>query len=129
MLGNLLLWKRFKGNYIFMMQIAYLIVITAFIMALFAHSPLSYGLIFLLFGIAIDGFRNADLNLILEIAPEAKRPVYVAIHSTLSSIGLFFTIPGGYILQSYGYTTLYLTTLFMLAIGVLTTNKLKKLGV
>ncbi len=129
MLGNLLLWKRFKGNYIFMMQVAYLIVIIAFIIALFANSPFCYGLIFFLFGIAVDGFRNADLNLILEIAPEAKRPVYVAIHSTLSSIGLFFAIPGGYILQSYGYTALYLVTLLMLGIGVLTTSKLKKLGV
>ena len=129
MLGNLFLWKRFNGDYILMMQVAFLIAISAFIIALFAHSPLSYGVIFLLFGIAIDGFRNADMNLILEIAPEAKRPVYVAIHSTISSIGLFFAIPGGYILQSFGYTALYLTTLIMLTFGLVTTHRLKKLGV
>lgn len=128
MLGNLLLWKRFKDNYIYMIQIAYLITISAFIIAIFAYSPLSYGIIFLLFGIAIDGFRNADMNLILEIAPEAKRPVYIAIHSTLTSIGLFFAIPGGYILQSFGYTPLYLLTLAMLSLGLMTTSKLKKLN-
>jgi len=128
MLGNLFLWKRFSGDYIKMMESAYLLIIVAVIIALFADAPLSYAVIFLLFGIAIDGFRNADMNLILEIAPEAKRPVYVAIHSTLTSVGLFFSIPGGYILQGFGYTALYLTTLCMLTLGLFMTNKLKNLG-
>ncbi|MEA3419448.1 MAG: MFS transporter [Campylobacterota bacterium] len=129
MLGNLLMWKRFGGDYIKMMEIAYLLMIAAFIFALFADSPLPYGLIFLLFGISIDGFRNADMNLIIEIAPEEKRPVYVAIHSTLTSVGLFFAIPGGFLLQSFGYTTLYLLTLAMLSLGLFLTGKLKNLGV
>jgi len=128
MLGNLFLWKRFGSHYIKMIQTAYLLIITSVAIALFADTPLSYGAIFLLFGIAVDGFRNADMNLILEIAPEAKRPVYVAIHSTLSSIGLFFSIPGGYIIQSVGYTALYLITISMLSIGLLLTERLKKEG-
>jgi len=129
MLGNLLLWKRFGEAYIKMMESAYLLIIVTILIALFAESPFAYGLIFLLFGIAVDGFRNADMNLILEIAPEAKRPIYVAIHSTLTSIGLFFAIPGGFILQHFGYTVLYLTTLLLLILGLYTTGRLKRLNV
>ena len=125
-LGNLLLWKRFSGNYIRMMQYAYALIIASVLIALFADTPLGYGLIFLLFGIAVDGFRNADMNLIIEIAPEAKRPVYVAIHSTLTSLGLFFSIPGGFILQYFGYNLLYLLTILLLLAGWYTTTLLKR---
>ena len=125
MLGNLLLWKRFGADYIRMIQYAFVLVIVAFAISIYADTPLLYGIIFLLFGISIDGFRNADMNLILEIAPEDKRPVYIAIHSTITSVGLFFAIPGGYILQYFGYDTLYIFTLFMLTSGLLLTFRLK----
>lgn len=126
-IGNLLLWKRFGSDYIKMMQYAFVLVMIAFVLAIFADMPLHYGVIFLLFGVAIDGFRNADMNLILEIAPEEKRPVYIAIHSTITSIGLFFAIPGGFILQFLGYTVLYSVTLVMLFTGLLTTYRVKSL--
>ncbi len=113
-LGNFFLWKRFAGRYVQMLQSAYSFMIAAFVLAMFAQSVWSYALIFLLFGLAIDGFRNADMNLILEIAPEEKRPVYVAIQSTIVSLGLFFSIPGGVILEYFGYTYLYLLTILML---------------
>jgi MFS family permease len=129
MLGNLLLWKRFGGDYIRMIRTAYLLIIASIIIAFFADNPYTYGAIFLLFGIAVDGFRNADMNLILEIAPEAKRPVYVAIHSTLTSVGIFFSIPGGFILQSFGYSALYFLTFAMLLLGLIVTKRLKDLGV
>jgi MFS family permease len=85
-------------------------------------------LIFFIFGIARDGFRNADMNLILEIAPQEKRPVYVAIQSTLTSIGLFFAIIGGFVLESFGYDTLYIVTIFMLMIGLVFSQKLNLLN-
>ncbi len=127
MLGNIFLWKKMTDNYIRMMQLAFLIMIVLFVLAFFAFSPLHYVLIFLLFGIARDGFRNADMNLILEIAPEEKRPVYVAIQSTLTSIGLFFAIPGGLILEIFGYNVLYILTIMILSIGLFLTKKLFKL--
>ena len=129
MLGNLFLWKRFGERYIKMMESAYLLIIITILIALAADNPLTYGLIFLLFGVGLDGFRNADMNLILEIAPEAKRPIYVAIHATLTSIGLFFAIPGGFILEHLGYTMLYLITLVLLLSGFFATRKLKQLDV
>jgi len=65
------------------------------------------------------------MNLVLEIAPEEKRPVYVAIQSTIVSFGLFFSIPGGVILEYFGYTVLYVFTLAMLSIGLYYTQILK----
>jgi len=59
----------------------------------------------------------SNMNLIFEIAPEDKRPVYVALQSTFSSIGLFFSILGGAILSMFGYNFLYLFTIVMFLIG------------
>ena len=127
-LGNLFLWKRMTNNYVHMMQLAFAIMIALFILAYFATLPLHYIVLFLLFGIARDGFRNADMNLILEIAPEEKRPVYVAIQSSLTSVGFFFAIPGGLILELLGYDMLYLLTVMMLLVGLFFTRRLQGLS-
>jgi predicted MFS family arabinose efflux permease len=125
-IGNFFLWKRFGGHYVRMLQTAYSLMITAFSLAFFPGHPWIYAIIFLLFGIAIDGFRNADMNLVLEIAPEEKRPVYVAIQSTIVSLGLFFSIPGGMILEVSGYNMLYSVTLLLLGIGLWFVHRLGK---
>ncbi len=125
-LGNFFLWKRFGGRYARMLQTAYGLMAAAFVLAFFADNAWLYSLIFLLFGIGIDGFRNADMNLVLEIAPEEKRPVYVAIQSTIVSVGLFFSIPGGVILEWWGYSVLYAVTLLMLALGLWFVHRLKE---
>jgi len=125
-LGNFFLWRRFGAHYARMLQTAYALIGTAFFLAFFADNAWIYATIFLLFGIGIDGFRNADMNLVLEIAGEEKRPVYVAIQSTIVSIGLFFSIPGGFILQWFGYTVLYAITLLMLGTGLYFVQRLKE---
>ena len=125
MIGNLFLWKRFTSNYSLMLQTAYGFMFIAFVIALFADGAIPYSIIFFIFGIGMDGFRNADMNLVLEIAPEDKRPIYVAIQSTIVSIGLFFSIPGGVILEYFGYTVLYISTLCMLTVGLYYTQRLK----
>ncbi len=125
-LGNFFLWKRFSGRYVRMLQTAYSLMIAAFVLAFFADNAWLYALIFLLFGTGIDGFRNADMNLVLEIAPEEKRPVYVAIQSTIVSVGLFFSIPGGFILEWFGYPVLYTVTLTMLGLGLYFVQRLKE---
>ncbi len=126
-LGNLFLWKRLTDNYVRMMQLAISLMIALFVLAFFATTPLHYVIVFLLFGIARDGLRNADMNLILEIAPEAKRPVYVAIQSTLTSIGYFFAIPGGLLLEMFGYNVLYILTIAILIVGLFLTRRLMQI--
>jgi predicted MFS family arabinose efflux permease len=127
MAGNFFIWKPFGSNYARMLQLAYVFMITAFFIVFFADTVWAYGVIFFIFGMGIDGFRNADMNLVLEIAPEDKRPVYVAIQSTIVSLGLFFSIPGGVILDLFGYPVLYAVTLILLGLGFFSTRKLESL--
>jgi MFS family permease len=127
--GNFFLWRNFGSNYVLMLRVAFVFMVVSFLIALLFHNSYGYMVIFFLFGVGIDGFRNADMNLVIEIAPEAKRPVYVAIQSTIVSLGLFFSILGGAILELFGYRALYITTILALLIGLYFTSLLKRRGV
>jgi len=124
LLGNLV-WKKVAPKYKLIIILAYIAMITAFILAYFANNAIIYFAVFFLIGFAMDGFKIAGLNLLFEIAPEDKRPIYVALQNNLTSIGLFFSIPGGFILKYFGYNFLYLFTIAMLLIGLFFATKLK----
>ena len=124
LLGNLV-WKKLAPKYKLIIILAYLSMILAFIVAYFASNSWQYALVFFLIGFAMDGFKIAGMNLLFEIAPEDKRPIYVALQNNLTSIGLFFAIPGGLILRAFGYDVLYLFTIFMLLVGLFFATKLK----
>lgn len=96
----------------------------AVMMALTADTLITYGLIFFLFGAAGDGSRIASSNLILILAPEAKRPLYVAVQMNIVSLGMFFSILGGFLLHFGGYTLLYAMTAVLLVIALLLAFKL-----
>ncbi len=123
MLGNII-WGILSPRFKLIMQISFLLIIAAFIMAFFANTPFLYAAFFFLLGAGVDGFKLSTSNLILIIAPENKRPVYVALQANLTSIGLFFAIPGGFILKMLGYNVLYMFTTFLLLIGFLFSKKL-----
>ena len=124
-LGSSLLWKRIS-NYEFMLTLAFILASIAFSIAIFANSIYAYLVVFLLFGISIDGFNIAGMNLIIELAPEDKRPIYVALQTNLSSIGLFFPILGGAILSLVGsYNVIYIITISLMLLGVYVSLKLK----
>jgi MFS family permease len=100
-------------------------MIIAFLIALFAKSALFYGLFFLFFGIALDGFSISGMNLVIEIAPEDKRPAYAAIQTNLTSFGLFFPILGGFLLKSIqSFEAIYVITIILLFFGFLISKKL-----
>jgi MFS family permease len=99
--------------------------IAANALALFAGSLWHYGVLFFFIGAAIDGMRLAFSNNILVIAPEEKRPVYIALQSNLTSFGLFFSIPGALILQAFGYGALYFFTISLLFAGLFSARGLK----
>ena len=123
--GSSLLWRRIS-NYEFMLVLAFGIMIIAFLAALFANNLYGYFLVFLLFGIAIDGFSIAGMNLVIEIAPEDKRPIYTALQTNLSSFGLFFPILGGLILKlTNSYILLYVITIAILLFGLYVALKLR----
>ncbi len=125
-LGSSLLWRRIS-NYEKMLSLAFIFIIIAFIIALFANTIYSYALIFLFLGIGLDGFNNSSMNLVIEIAPEEKRPIYTAIQTNLVSFGLFFPILGGIILKFINnYTLIYGLSILLLVIGLWVSLNLKK---
>ncbi len=126
MLSNFL-WGRLsgKGKNKLTANISILMQIIAILMAFVASSLYEYAFIFFLIGAALDGNRIASGNLILSIAPEQKRPVYVAIQINIVSFGLFFSILGGAILHFFSYTVLYSVASAMLFISLYYSFKLK----
>jgi MFS family permease len=126
-LGSTLLWRRIS-NYEKMLSLAFVFMILAFVVALFANSLYSYALIFLLLGIGLDGFSNSSMNLVIEIAPEEKRPVYTAVQTNLVSFGLFFPILGGVLLKWIeSYTLIYSLSIILLLCGLFISLRLDKI--
>ena len=124
LIGNLF-WKKIAPQYKKIFLISYGLILSAFLFVLFFHIKIAYLLFFFLMGIGKDGFKISGMNMLFEIAPEDKRPIYVALQNNITSIGLFFSIPGGFILELAGYKTLFLFTIFMLLAGVYFASKLK----
>jgi MFS family permease len=126
-IGSTFLWRKIH-DYEKMLSLSFLFMIAAFIIALFATNIYTYALIFFLFGIALDGFNISGMNLVIEIAPEEKRPVYTALQTNISSLGLFFPVLGGVILKLVGsYTMIYLLSILLLGIGFYISTQLKKI--
>jgi MFS family permease len=106
-------------------NIAILMMIVAVSIAFNASHLYEYILIFFLAGASTDGTRISSGNLIVQIAPEDKRPVYVALQANITSLGLFFSIIGGFVLSWFGYTALYSLTLCLLLFAFFVSFKLK----
>ncbi len=124
-IGSTFLWRKIE-NYEKMLSLSFLFMITAFIIALFATDVYAYALIFLLFGVALDGFSISGMNLVIEIAPEDKRPIYTALQTNIVSIGLFFPVLGGIILKYVGsYNMIYILSIVLLLVGLYVSTKLK----
>ncbi len=123
-LGSSFLWRKIH-NYEKMLSLSFIFMIGAFSIALFANTLFLYALIFLLFGIAQDGFRVSAMNLVIEIAPEEKRPIYTALQANISSVGLFFPILGGVILKIFSsYNLIYLLSISLLLMGLFVSKQL-----
>ncbi|QCT94622.1 MFS transporter [Caminibacter mediatlanticus TB-2] len=124
LIGNLF-WKKLAPKYKEIFLISYILMILAFLLVLLFTNEISYFLFFFLVGFSMDGFKIAGMNILFEIAPEDKRPVYVALQNNLTSIGLFFSIPGGFILEKFGFKVLDIFTIIMLMVGLFFALKLK----
>jgi MFS family permease len=126
MLSNFL-WGKLSGSgrNRLTANIALLTHIGAIVLAFNASGLYEYIAIFFMVGMATDGNRIASGNLILILAPPEKRPVYVALQINIISMGMFFSILGGFILHIADYETLYAVTLLMLMFAFLMSLKLK----
>jgi MFS family permease len=125
-LGSTFLWRK-VDDYERMLSLSFIFMITAFVIALFANTIYAYAIVFLLFGIALDGFNISGMNLVIEIAPEDKRPIYTALQTNITSFGLFFPILGGVLLKYVeSFTVIYLLTISLLLLGFFLSLKLIK---
>lgn len=125
-LGSTFLWRRVH-DYEQMLSLSFVFMIVAFVIAFFANDIYSYAIVFLLFGTSLDGFNISGMNLVIEIAPEDKRPIYTALQTNITSLGLFFPILGGVILKYVeSYTVIYLLTILLLLLGFFLSLKLRK---
>lgn len=125
--GSTFLWRKID-EYEKMLSLSFLFMVAALLLALFAKDVTLYAVIFFLFGIALDGFNISGMNLVIEIAPEEKRPIYTALQTNLSSIGLFFPVLGGILLQITGsYSMIYLLSILLLIIGFFISKRLKSI--
>jgi MFS family permease len=139
--GSFFLWRK-MSDYKKMLRMSFMFAILAFLVAfiatfnfksdggtflafLYVDNPIIlYGIVFFLFGLSMDGFSISGMNLVFEIAPEDKRPIYTALQSNLTSIGLFFPILGGVILKYFNYEVLYIITIMMISLGLYLTKRL-----
>jgi MFS family permease len=125
-LGSSLLWRKIH-NYEKMLSLSLIFMVLAFVIAIFATNVYMYALIFLLFGIGLDGLNISGMNLVIEIAPEDKRPTYTALQTNITSLGLFFPILGGLLLKYFeSYTLIYILSILLLLCGFLLSLRLKE---
>ncbi len=108
-----------KNHNLMVARIAYSLMFIAITLAFFVHSFLGYAILFFLLGASIDGIGLAFQNLILIIAPEKERPIYIAMQNNIASIGLFFSIPGGLLVNRLGFSFTLTFALVLLVIGFL----------
>lgn len=125
MLSNLV-WGSMasRGSIRIIIYASFLGYIAANTGAHFATETIHFALVFFCLGASMDGMRLAFSNNILIIAPEHLRPVYIALQSNLTSIGLFFAVPGALILERFGYGWLLTSTIAVLMIGLVTARRL-----
>ena len=126
MLSNIL-WGKLSGmgKNSLIVKISFLLMIISMIMIILSNNLIMYSTIFIVAGAAVDGFKLSFMNLIFLISPQEKRPVYIAIQNNITSIGMFFAIPGGAILNYLGYNYLVFGIIALLSIGFLLSFKLK----
>ena len=124
MLSNLL-WGYLASHHAnkAIVLISFVFAILTMFLAILGGSVWVYSVLFFLIGGAIDGFKLAFGNLIIMIAPEDKRPIYLALQSNLTSIGLFFALPGSLILVFFNYQVLYGVTILFLSLGLYMAKK------
>ncbi len=118
MLSNILWGKlSFKKRNKEIIILSLLILIFVMIFANFCFFIYQYAILFFLMGAAIDGMRLGFGNLIMIISPQEFRPTYIALQVNISSLGLLFSVLGGFIVK-IGYLWLYLLSLFLLCLAL-----------
>ena len=126
MLSNII-WGKLSGlgKNSLIVKISFVLMIISMIMIPLSNNLIMYSFVFVIAGASVDGFKLSFMNLIFLISPQEKRPVYVAIQNNITSLGMFFAIPGGAFLSYLGYNYLVFGIITFLSLGFLLSFKLK----
>jgi len=118
MLANLL-WGKLssRGNDKLIIILSFILNLLAYTSLLIMQNYFLYFIVFFLVGASVDGYRLAFTNLLLSRAPEKHRPAYVAVYNNIIAFGLFFAIPGGLILDTFGFQVLNIVAITLLVAG------------
>jgi MFS family permease len=84
-----------------------------------------YSSIFFFLGAITSGLNIGYMNYLLEISPEAERPIYVGIMHTLTAPSVFLSAVGGIIIQLTSFSFLYILTLLVSFGGIFISTKLR----
>lgn len=116
--GNFI-WVKLsgKGKDKTIVQLSFIFIIISLIISIVASNIFMFIFIYLFAGAATDGFRLSFKNLILSIAPEEKRPVYFAVQNNITSLGMFFSIPGGILINNMPFNVVISGVIIILLIG------------
>ena len=114
-----------KNKNLLVARLSFVLMILSIALSSIAKTPWLYTLIFMGMGAANDGIRLSFQNLILIVAPEKQRPVYVAIQNNISAFGLFFSIPGGLLVTYLGFNFTLTVAIFLMLIGFYLTLRLR----
>jgi MFS family permease len=125
MLGNIV-WGKLasKGKDKLIALISFAVNIFAFALVIFFPNYYVFYFVFFMLGGVLDGYVLSFNNLLLFLAPEQHRPAYVAINNNITALGLFFSIPGGIILDHFGFLPLGLLAIILLIGGFIASLKL-----
>jgi MFS family permease len=90
----------------------------ALLLAAVAANVYFYYAVFFLMGVASTGLMVSDLTLVVEFAPEARRPTYMGLARGIWGpfIGLS-PLLGGFLWATYGYPVLIWVSLFLTVVG------------
>ncbi|HET7034294.1 MAG TPA: MFS transporter [Thermomicrobiaceae bacterium] len=84
----------------------------------------SFGLVFVLYGIAISGQNLANITYILDVAPDQERAAYVGLINTILGVVSFIPVLGGSLVDRFGFQFLFLVAFLISLAGVLASGAL-----
>ena len=98
-------WGRLSdrlGNRAVVLAVNTLAAVTA-AGALLAPSPAAALAVFAVAGAVLAGNAIGYVNFLLELAPADRRPAYIALRGTVTAPMLFLGVPGGLLVDRFGY--------------------------
>jgi MFS family permease len=83
-----------------------------------------FAVVFLLGGLATGSARIVSANMMLSIAPPASRATYLGFLSTVLGLVTFVSVLGGLVVDTLGFTVLFLIALVVAALALLASMRM-----